>query len=166
MEWHTGSDRRKVDRRQGDRRQHATADKEAQHMDKRHQERRQADRRQHRRRQSARIVYPPDAAPKVLNINVRIINMSSRGIMFTRHAEPDESTPPIMPGGVIELKIQFHDREALDVQVKILRCRYDPESREEVFAGTMVKAIPAERISKEQAHLSKSFPNLCETPSG
>lgn len=165
MERYKDGDRRKADRRQANRRRQKTRGTENIYAERRRAERRQGNRRHHQRRQALRIAYPPKAAPKVLNVNVRIANMSSRGIMFTRHAQLDESTPPIMPGGIIDLKLQFHDEEVLEIEVKILRCRYDPESREEVFAGTMAEVIPDERIRKEQAYLSMFFPKLREAPS-
>jgi hypothetical protein len=77
--------------------------------------------------------------------------------MFACQSRGDECTQPITIGSVRELKIRFHDQEVLDVNVKILRCQYEPDSHENVYAGLIENGIPSERIGKEQAYLLRIF---------
>jgi hypothetical protein len=157
MELYPYSERRRVDRRQNDRRQHATTESVTEQVERRRAERRQGERRRHQRRQFVRVVYPPDAAPEVLNANFRITNISQQGIMFACQSRGDECTQPITIGSIRELKIRFHDQEVLDVNVKILRCQYEPDSHENVYAGFIENGIPYERIGKEEAYLLRLF---------
>jgi len=161
MELYIGGDRRRADRRQDDRRGDLTTDHEGAHVQQRQGERRQGDRRQRQRRQGLRVVYPPQAAPQVLNTDFRVANISQRGIMFTRRGCPGECSEPIALRSVKQLQIQFHDQAVLDVEVIISRCQYDPGSGEEIYAGIIEKGLPPERLSKEQAYLVRCFPQLC-----
>lgn len=161
MESYTGGDRRRADRRQGNRREDTVKDDQTENVEQRQGERRQGDRRQRQRRQALRVVYPPQAAPKVLNADFRVANISQRGIMFTRPGCPGECSEPIALRSVKELQIQFHDRDVLDVEVIISRCQYDPDSGEEIYAGIIEKGLSCERLSKEQAYLVRCFPELC-----
>jgi len=161
MELYIGGDRRRADRRQGGRREDMVTDDESGHVQQRQGEHRQGDRRQRQRRQALRVVYPPQAAPKVLNTDFRVANISQRGIMFTRRGCPGECSEPIALRSVKELQIQFHDQDVLEVEVMISRRRYDPGSGEETYAGIIEKGLPSERLSKEQAYLVRCFPELC-----
>ena len=146
MKWHIWSDRRR-----GDRRQEPTQQGD----------RRKAERRKAQRRQFFRIVYPPVAAPKVLNANYRIIDISQRGIHFTCDDGSDQCSQPITLRALLDLKIQFHDGEILDIRVEIIRCRSDLNSNKNSYSGIIEQGISVERISKEQAYLLNHFPDFC-----
>jgi hypothetical protein len=146
MKWHIWSDRRRDDRRQEPTQQG---------------DRRKAERRKAQRRQFFRLVYPPVAAPKVLNANYRIVDISQRGILFTCDDGSDQCSRPITLRTLLDLKIQFHDGEILDIRVEIIRCRSDLNSNKNSYSGIIEQGISVERISKEQAYLLKHFPDFC-----
>lgn len=85
--------------------------------------------------------------------------------MFTCRNDLDENSVSVGPGSPIALKIQFHDQEVVDIEVRIFRCRYDPDSRETVYAGIIENGLSSERINKEQAYLLNSFGELYQAPS-
>lgn len=139
------------DRRNAERRQHPTTKNGGG----------TADRRQGERRRSVRLYYPRSALPKVLNANFRVINISREAIGFVCQDNCEQCTHPITLKSVLDLKIQFHDGETLDVRVKILRCQRDLGWDEKYYAGVIEGAISAERIGKEQAYLLRHFPDFC-----
>ena len=146
MKWHIWSDRRRGDRRQDQTQQG---------------DRRKAERRKAQRRQFFRIVYPPVAAPKVLNANYRIVDISQRGILFTCDDGSDQCSQPITLRTLLDLKIQFHDGEILDIRVEIIICQSDLNTNKNNYSGIIEQGISAERINKEQAYLLKHFPDFC-----
>ena len=146
MKWNIWGDRRRDDRRQEPTQQG---------------DRRKAQRRKAQRRQFFRLVYPPNAAPKVLNASYRIVDISQQGILLVCEDGSDECSQPITLKRLLDLKIQFHDGEILDIQVNITRCQSDLKSNKNSYSGIIKQGISAERISKEQAYLLKLFPNFC-----
>jgi len=139
------------DRRGGDRRQDPTAQGG----------RRKGQRRKSERRRFVRLYYPSNAAPKVLNRNFCIINISHQGIVFVCQDRCDKCLQPITLKSVLDLKIQFHDGQILDVKVRIIRCQSDLASNENHYAGLIEGGILPERISKEQAYLLRYFHDFC-----
>ncbi len=85
--------------------------------------------------------------------------------MFTCRGDLDENSVSVGPGSPIALKIQFHDQEVVDIEVRIFRCRYDPDSRETIYAGIIEKGLSSERIKKEQAYVLNSLGELYQAPS-
>ena len=120
--------------------------------------RRQAKRRQIERRKGFRVVYPLTAAPKVLNANLRVVDISQGGIKLACKDHREECCQPITLGSVLELKIQFHDGEILDIKVKIIRCESNNSSHENSYAGPIQQGISSARIAKEQTYLLRHFP--------
>jgi hypothetical protein len=139
------------DRRQNDRRSDTTATGG----------RRGGERRSGQRRMFARLTHPPTAAPKVLNANFRIANMSQIGMNLVCRNTCEECTDPVNLKSILALKIQFHDEEVVDVKVAIIRCERDPKSGEKTYSGLIENGISAERIAKEQAYLLSHYPDHC-----
>jgi len=65
---------------------------------------------------------------------------------------------------LLDLRIQFHDGEILDIRVEITRCRSDLNSNKNSYSGIIEQGISVERISKEQAYLLNHFPDFAGTP--
>ena len=143
------------DRRQGDRRSDATAPGG----------KREGERRGREKRQFVRLAYPPTAAPKVLNANFRVADMSQKGIAFLCTDNCEECTSPITLKSIVDLKIQFHDGLIIDVKVEILRCERNLDSQEKIYAGFVAEGISAEMVAKEQTYLLSRFPEFCRTSS-
>lgn len=155
MERYIWGDRRRGDRSQGDRRSDTTA----------LGGKREGERRGHKRRKFVRLAYPPTVAPKVLNANFCVADMSQKGIAFLCRDNCEECTGPITLKSIVDLKIQFHDGETIDIKVEILRCERTLNSQEKTYAGFVEKGISTERIAKEQAYLLSKFPDFCLTSS-
>lgn len=141
------------DRRCGERRRDTTAQGG----------RRKGERRRGERRRFVRLYYPPTDPPKVLNENFRIINISQRGIVFVCRDPCNGCPQPITLKSVLDLSIQFHDGQILDVKVRIIRCQSDLSSNENTFAGIIEHGISPKIISKEQAYLLRHFPDFCRS---
>jgi len=122
---------------------------------------REGERRDRDRRRFARLAYPPTAAPKVLNANFRIADMSMKGIRLVCMNNCEQCTSPITIKSTVDLKIQFHDGEIIDIQVEILKCKRTLDWHERTYAGFVENGISAERIAKEQAYLLSRFPDFC-----
>ncbi|MEJ2704229.1 MAG: hypothetical protein P8Z79_17475 [Sedimentisphaerales bacterium] len=120
--------------------------------------RRKAQRREGNRRNFVRLYYPPTAAPKVLNANFRILDLSENGIKFLCRNNCEECTDPISLKSILNLKIQFHDGEIAEVVIKISRCEAIPNGKDKTYAGTLTKGIAAERINKEETYLLNRSP--------
>ena len=67
-------------------------------------DRRNTDRRQGQRRKSCRIAYPADAAPKVLNTDLRVANISTKGILLIRSVPVGEKSVLLTPESVRDPK--------------------------------------------------------------
>lgn len=143
MERHIWGDRRRGDRRQGDRRIDATA----------LGGQREDERRGRKRRKFVRLAYPPTIAPKILNANFRVVDISQNGIAFLCRNNCGKCTGPITLKSIVDLKVQFHDGETIDIKVEILRCKRTLNSQQKTYAGFVEKGISVERITKEQAYL-------------
>ena len=120
--------------------------------------RRKAQRREGDRRNFVRLYYPPTAAPKVLNANFRILDLSENGIKFLCGNNCEECTDPISLKSILNLKIQFHDGETAEIVVKISRCEAFPNGKDKAYAGALTKGITAERIDKEETYLLNRCP--------
>jgi len=124
--------------------------------------RRKTQRREGDRRKFVRLYYPPTAAPKVLNANYRILDMSENGIRFLCLDNCKECTDPITLKSILNLKIQFHDGEIVDIEVVIKRCECIPNTKDKTYAGLVASGITAERLDKEETYLlnrsSYNFP--------
>lgn len=115
--------------------------------------RRKAKRREGDRRKFVRLYYPPTAAPKVLNANYRILDISENGIKFLCQENCKDCKNPISLKSILDLKIQFHDGEITDIKVKINRCECIPNTKDKTYAGIIAKGLTAERIDKEEMYL-------------
>ena len=120
--------------------------------------RRKAQRREGDRRSFIRLYYPPTATPKVLNANYRILDMSVNGIKFLCLNNCKECTEPISLKSILDLKIQFHDGEIIDIKVIINRCECIPHTKEKTYAGIVPHGITSERINKEEMYLLNRSP--------
>ena len=131
------------------------------HNDRRNGERRKSnERRGRKRREYVRLVYPQASAPKVLNANFNIIDISQKGISFVCRDDCEECKKPISINSTIDLKIQFHDGEIIDIEVEIRRCERTLHSQERTYAGDVKKGITRKRIAKEEAYLKDNFPGF------
>ncbi|MBN1805123.1 MAG: PilZ domain-containing protein [Sedimentisphaerales bacterium] len=129
--------------------------------DRRSDERRKSkERRGLKRRKYDRLVYPHTCAPKVLNANFSIIDISENGISFVCRDDCNECKEHISLNSIINLKIQFHDKETIDIEVEIQRCERSLHSQERTYAGHVKKGITPERIAKEEAYLKSNFPGF------
>jgi hypothetical protein len=124
-------------------------------------QKRQVQRRRVERRQFFRIVYPLTLFPKTLNSNFQVINLSRQGIMLRWEGKQDECPLNLTIGSVINLQVQFHDEEILDLGVKITRCQSELHSHQAVYAGTLEPALSAARLRKEEAYLLRHVPDFC-----
>ena len=124
-------------------------------------EKRDNKRRQAQRRELFRIIYPPTQAPKVLNADFRVIEISKQGMKLASEKSGDDFSPPIKADSLVKLKLQFHDEETLEIQAKVLRCGTVPNSLRHVFICSLDKEIPDKRIGDEQRYLLKNFPDFC-----
>lgn len=146
MKRHIWSDRRQKDRRSdasvlgGKRRKH---------------------RRRSERRKFIRLVYPQTVAPKVLNANFSVADISQNGIKLICKDDCSKCRHPHTLRSIAGLKIQFHDEETIDVDVKILRCSRTLNLPYKTYAGFVEHGISARRIAKEQAYLLSHFPDFC-----
>ena len=78
------------------------------------------ERRGRKRREHTRLVYPQASAPKVLNANFNIIDISQKGISFVCRDDCENCKKPISINKTIDLKIQFHDDEI--IRVRFITC--------------------------------------------
>jgi hypothetical protein len=125
--------------------------------------RRKIQRREGDRRKFVRLYYPPTAAPKVLNANYRILDISENGIKFLCRNNCRECTDPITLKSILDLKIQFHDGEIIDIKAIIKRCECIPNTKDKTYTGFVASRITAERINKEETYLlNRSAHNLPE----
>ncbi|MDD5134534.1 MAG: hypothetical protein PHP01_03875, partial [Phycisphaerae bacterium] len=103
MSWF-GPDRRQSDRREGERRTPDRADVG----------RREADRRQVQRRQYFRVVYPPAAAPEIVNIPAQVVDISVKAVRFF----PVDSAVPgfnLSHGDKTAMALKFRDGQIVEV---------------------------------------------------
>ena len=121
---------------------------------------RKAQRRGRKRRKYIRLTYPYSYAPKVLNANFCIIDISQKGISFVCRDDCNECKEPISLNSTVDLKIQFHDKEIIDIKVEIRRCERTLHSQERTYAGDVKKGITSKRIAKEEAYLKSNFPGF------
>ena len=106
------------------------------------------------------MFYPPRAAPKVLNANYRILDISEKGIKFLCMDNCKDCTNPISLKSILDLKIQFHDGDIIDIKVEINRCECIPNTKDKTYAGMVAHGITAERIDKEETYLLNRCPNV------
>jgi len=122
-------------------------------------------RKKHRRRPERRgfirLVYPQTAAPKVLNADFSVADISQTGIRLICRGDCLECTHPHTFKSIAGLRIQFHDGETIDVDVRILRCARTLNLQYKTYAGFVEHGISAKRIAKEQAYLLSHFPDFC-----
>ena len=121
---------------------------------------RTAQRRGNKRRKHIRLTYPHTYAPKVLNANFCIIDISQKGISFVCRDDCNECKKPISLNSIVDLKIQFHDGEVIDIKVEIRRCERTLHSQDRTYAGDVKKGITGKRIAKEEAYLKSNFPGF------
>ena len=146
MKRHIWSDRRQEDRRSdtsalgGQRKEH---------------------RRRPERRDFVRLVYPQIAAPKILNANCSVADISQKGMQLICRDNCKECTRPRTLKSISDLEVQFHDGETIRVDIEILRCSRTLNSLGKTYAGFVGHGISAKRIAKEQAYLLSHFPDFC-----
>lgn len=160
------SDRRSLDsRRTSERRDGEGVDElrrqsERRDTDRRDSERRQGQRRQEQRREFYRVIYPPDVAPKILNTNYHIIDISCKGIRFYCEDKNGECKPPVKISQPLKLTIEFQDTQTLEVNGKILRCYVDEDLGAKVYCALLTDGVDIKRINDEQRYLLKHFPDF------
>lgn len=120
-------------------------------------DRRTGDRRKVQRRQAFRVVYPPPAAPEIVDFDFRVVDLSEKGIKF---ACPMETELP-EPGKTIEFTIKFNDSDSHEVRATVLRKNKNEEKREIYVACTIEPKISIKKINDQQRYLIKHYPDFC-----
>jgi c-di-GMP-binding flagellar brake protein YcgR len=139
------SDRRKSDRRKSNVASKGNAN------------RRKEDRRKVQRRDAFRVVYPPPAAPEILDYDFRVVDLSAKGIKF---ACPVGTELPA-PGEIIRFTIKFSDCDTHSVNATVLRKNEDTKSEEIYVACTIEPNISVKKINEQQRYLIKHYPDFC-----
>lgn len=111
-----------------------------------------------------RLIYPPQARPKILNIDCDVIDISSKGIRFAYNRRSYQCPEALRINEPVSLKIQFNDGEIVDVQVKILRCFEDMQLDKTCFAGSIIRGMSQHRIDREQSRIRRYFPDFYKQP--
>ncbi|HNY78329.1 MAG: PilZ domain-containing protein [Sedimentisphaerales bacterium] len=124
-------------------------------------QKRQVQRRRVERRQFFRIVYPLTLIPKTINSSFQVINLSQQGVLLRWEGKQDDCPVNLTIGSIINLQVQLHDGEILDLEVKITRCQSELHSHQAVYAGTLEPALSAARLRKEEAYLLRHVPDFC-----
>jgi hypothetical protein len=119
----------------------------------------QGKRKSAQKRNFFRIIYPASFAPKILNTNYRVIDLSSEGIKFVCPHCADGNPQLIKLSSTIDITLQFHNEEKMDLQIKILRC-YNDDSDKKYFAALILTPIPVKKIMKEDAYIRRYFPDF------
>jgi len=101
--------------------------------------------RPHRRRHY-RVAYPPNDAPTLHTKNgqATVINISEEGMKFACDVQQLPALTSEIQGTVV-----FGDGQAFEIEGKIVRVE---------VAARLSKAIPYEKIVKEQIQLIKKYP--------
>ncbi|HBG77462.1 MAG TPA: hypothetical protein DDW84_01240 [Phycisphaerales bacterium] len=141
------------DRRQKDRRQEGVDN--AAPVE---QESREQDRRQVQRRACFRVVYPTDAAPKITNLPLRVIDISIKAVRFTPCGELADGA--LEDGKRIQMVFKFNDDQVVEFGGVIFRHSTDSAGRE-VYVCRFNRELPAELVNSEQAFLLKNYPDFC-----
>jgi hypothetical protein len=144
-----GQDRRQKDRRQEGGGEAAPADKEN----------RQQDRRQVQRRQCFRVVYPAEAAPKITNLPLKVMDISMKAVRFMLCGELADGIS-FEEGKTIQMAFKFHDEQVVEVDGVIFRHNIDSDEQK-VYVCRFNRDLPAELVNGEQAFLLKNYPNFC-----
>jgi len=119
-----------------------------------------------RLKKTFRLVYPPQARPKVLGIDCDVVDISSTGIRFAHNQRCYQCPEFLTINNLVGLKIQFSDGKIVDVQVKILRCFEDVELGKTCFAGSIVRGLSKHRINKEQNHYAVRESTIIDKSAG
>jgi len=117
-----------------------------------------------KRRNFFRLAYPSTVSPKLLNANFHVADISEYGIAFVCRDNCEKCTGPITLKSIVNLRIQFHDGETIDIRVEVLRCERTLYSQKKTYAGFVRNGISAQRIAKEQAYLLSHFADFCRAP--
>ena len=109
--------------------------KQSPQTDKMEDEHRNAHTEREQRRKLFRVIYPASAAPKILNTDYRVIDLSSEGIKFSCPVCTDGRPKLIKFDRPIDVTLQFREEETTDVQIKVLRCYNDDSCEKCIEAG-------------------------------
>jgi hypothetical protein len=116
-------------------------------------------RRSIQRRECFRLVYPPQVAPQITNIQAQVVDISVKSVRFlletniTIPLNTDESEK-------LPMSIKFHDGEIINVTGTFAREGLSTDGRM-FYIYYLTKEISGAIINKEQAFLLKHFPNFC-----
>lgn len=142
-------------------------------------DRRQNDRRAEQRRADLRliypdgdspqlIVYPPEAAPKiieaspiVLTTDFRIAEISKRSMRFICEISCSNCEKPLKLADKLAFTVQFHDDETLDIAASVFRYFGELKTKTGTFVVMLDVPLTQDRIAKEQAYLLKNYPDFC-----
>lgn len=113
------------------------------------------------RRELFRIQYPQNAAPKILNLEIEIIDISMKSMRFSSINENDY----FEIGKDIELEIQFGDDNIIKRTARVTRF-YDGANKKPHYVCIFIPQLPADRLSKEQAFVLRNYPYFCRVLSG
>ena len=81
--------------------------------------------------------------------------------MLRWEGRPDERPADLVLGGVIDLQIEFHDGEVLNLAVEIVRVQSERGSRMSLYAGALEPILSPARLSSEEAFLLRMVPDFC-----
>lgn len=119
----------------------------------------QQDSKQAQRRQYFRLVYPANAAPKITNLPLRVIDISMKAVRFTLCGEITDGAS-FEEGQEIQMVFKFHDEQLVEIGGVIFRHSTDQVGRK-IYVCKFNRELPAELVNKEQAFLLKNYPEFC-----
>ena len=104
-----------------------------------------------------RLQYPPQARPKVLDIDCDVMDLSIKGIKFAWNRRSYQCPESLTINNPVNLKIRFGDGTIAEIEVKILRCFEDIELGKTCFAGSIIRGMSQRRIDRELAYIRRHF---------
>lgn len=116
-------------------------------------------------KKSFRITYPPQAMPKILNVDCNVVDLSVDRIKIAYRNRSYELPELFTINDVSNLRIQFADGDFAIIQVKFFRCFEDKELGKTCFAGSILKGITPRRIENEQEYIQKHLDDFYENRS-
>jgi len=143
-------ERRSCDRGTSDRRK----------INRRHRDRKPFAGRTHPRREVFRIVYPLDEMPRVLDADLRILDLSQKAISFVCE---NTASAQIQVNHQLSLTIQFRHGDVLKINGRISRVSTDHDSNQICFVCVLNERIDFKKINDEQRYLLRLYPNFCRS---
>lgn len=107
------------------------------------------------RRRNLRISYPESQRPQVFQFGYELIDLSEEGMAVRVPAAEVESRPVVAGKDPIELTIELHDGEIIEVRGIIQRVWSDEETGDICVACEFDKPIPFQTVYMEKRYLER-----------